>query len=70
MANLAQALAEEWAEHGIRVNCVNPEPAAGRLSSFTEEPPASLLTPVEAARVSLAVLASDRTGQVVDVRPS
>ncbi|WP_214109906.1 bifunctional cytidylyltransferase/SDR family oxidoreductase [Acrocarpospora catenulata] len=68
VANLAQALAEEWAEHGIRVNCVNPEPATTRFRSFTEEPPASLLTPAEAARTSLAVLASDLTGQVIDVR--
>ncbi|WP_239161313.1 bifunctional cytidylyltransferase/SDR family oxidoreductase [Acrocarpospora phusangensis] len=70
VVNLTQALADEWAEHGIRVNCVNPERTATpmRLRAFGEEPPTSLLSAKEVARTSVEVLISDLTGQVVDVR--
>ncbi|GAA0982425.1 bifunctional cytidylyltransferase/SDR family oxidoreductase [Acrocarpospora macrocephala] len=70
VVNLTQALADEWAEHGIRVNCVNPERTATpmRLRAFGEEPPTSLLAPKDVARTSVEVLISHLTGQVVDVR--
>lgn len=70
VVNLAQALAEEWAEHGVRVNCVNPERTATpmRVRAFAEEPPTSLLSAKAVALTSLDVLVSQLTGQVVDVR--
>jgi 2-C-methyl-D-erythritol 4-phosphate cytidylyltransferase len=70
VVNLTQALADEWAEHGIRVNCVNPERTATpmRLRAFGEEPPTSLLASKDVARTSVEVLISHLTGQVVDVR--
>ncbi|WP_392673321.1 SDR family oxidoreductase [Streptomyces sp. LN785] len=53
MVNLTQALSEEWAEDGIRVNCVNP----------------GIQLPSErVARSSLDVLFADLTGHVIDVR--
>lgn len=70
MVNLTQALADEWAEEGIRVNCVNPERTRTpmRSQAFGEEPPESLLTSEAVARSSIDVLLSSLTGHVIDVR--
>ncbi|WP_329425855.1 bifunctional cytidylyltransferase/SDR family oxidoreductase [Streptosporangium sp. NBC_01495] len=62
VAGLTRALAEEWAEYGVRVNCVDP----GRAGATTPPGPSS---PYTVARTSLDVLASGVTGQVVDARP-
>jgi 2-C-methyl-D-erythritol 4-phosphate cytidylyltransferase len=68
--NLTQALADEWAEYGIRVNCINPERTRTpmREQAFGEETAGTLLDPRSVALSSLATLTSDLTGQVVDVR--
>lgn len=70
VVNLSQALADEWAEAGVSVNCINPQRTRTpmRVQAFGEEPAETLLDPDEVARVSLGVLASGLTGQVVDVR--
>ena len=70
VVNLTQALADEWAELGVRVNCINPERTGTpmRTKAFGEEPADSLLSSNEVARVSLDVLLSDLTGHVIDVR--
>ncbi len=70
--NLTQALADEWATSGVRVNCVNPERTATpmRTKAFGEEPPGSLLESEVVARASLDVLTSDQTGHIIDVRKS
>ncbi|GGS99393.1 MULTISPECIES: bifunctional cytidylyltransferase/SDR family oxidoreductase [Streptomyces] len=70
MVNLTQALADEWAEDGIRVNCVNPERTATpmRTKAFGQEPEGSLLTSESVALTSLDVLVSEMTGHVIDVR--
>ncbi|WBB81634.1 bifunctional cytidylyltransferase/SDR family oxidoreductase [Micromonospora sp. WMMD882] len=70
LVNLTQALADEWAELGVRVNCVNPERTATpmRVRAFGAEPGHTLLAAETVARASLDVLLSDLTGQVVDVR--
>jgi 2-C-methyl-D-erythritol 4-phosphate cytidylyltransferase len=72
VVNLTQALAEEWAEIGVRVNCINPERTATpmRTKAFGEEPPENLLEAGEVAQTSVDVLVSEITGQVVDVRRS
>ena len=68
--NLTQALADEWASAGVRVNCVNPERTGTpmRTKAFGEEPPGTLLSSEEVARQSLDVLLSDQTGHVIDIR--
>ena len=68
--NLTQALADEWAEDGVRVNCINPERTATpmRTKAFGKEPADSLLDSETVARTSLDVLVSDFTGHVIDVR--
>ncbi|WP_256103338.1 bifunctional cytidylyltransferase/SDR family oxidoreductase [Streptomyces sp. ODS05-4] len=70
MVNLTQALADEWAADGIRVNCVNPERTATpmRTNAFGQEPAGSLLSSEAVARTSLDVLLSELTGHVIDVR--
>ncbi|MBO3750374.1 bifunctional cytidylyltransferase/SDR family oxidoreductase [Streptosporangiaceae bacterium NEAU-GS5] len=70
VVNLTQALADEWTGRGVRVNCVNPERTSTpmRLRAFGQEPPGSLLTSLAVAETSLAVLVSDLTGQIIDVR--
>ncbi len=57
--NLTQALADEWAEDGVRVNCINPERTATpmRVKAFGEEP-AGLLGSEVVAKASLDVLLS------------
>ncbi|WP_310961461.1 bifunctional cytidylyltransferase/SDR family oxidoreductase [Nocardioides terrisoli] len=70
VVNLTQALADEWSDTGIRVNCVNPERTATpmRTKAFGDEPPGSLLESEVVARTSLDVLLSRQTGHIVDVR--
>jgi 2-C-methyl-D-erythritol 4-phosphate cytidylyltransferase len=72
LVNLTQALADEWSELGVRVNCVNPERTATpmRTRAFGEEPEHTLLAAETVARASLDVLLSSLTGQVIDVRRS
>lgn len=70
VVNLAQALADEWSGDGIQVNVINPERTRTpmRLEAFGEEPEGTLLDSAAVAATVLDVLASDLTGQVVDVR--
>ncbi len=70
VVNLTQALADEWAADGVRVNCVNPERTATpmRTRAFGQEPEGSLLTSSAVAETTLGVLASPWTGHIVDVR--
>jgi len=70
IVNLTQALADEWSDLQVRVNCVNPERTRTpmRIRNFGEEPEESLLAPETVAISAVDVLLSDFTGQVVDVR--
>ncbi len=70
VVNLTQSLAEEWADDGVAINCINPQRTNTpmRTTAFGDEPPESLLAPESVAAVSLQVLNSDLTGQIVSVR--
>lgn len=70
VVNLTQALADEWAGSGVRVNCINPERTGTpmRTKAFGEEPPGTLLSSAEVARQSLDVLLSGQTGHIIDIR--
>lgn len=69
VVNLTQALSEEWAETGVRINCVNPQRTATpmRTAAFGEEPDGTLLDPDDVARVTIHLLDGDVTGQIVTV---
>ena len=68
--NLTQALADEWANEKVRVNCVNPERTGTpmRTKAFGQEDPETLLESMTVAKASLEVLIANKTGHVVDVR--
>jgi 2-C-methyl-D-erythritol 4-phosphate cytidylyltransferase len=68
--NLTQALADEWAGTGVRINCVNPERTGTpmRTKAFGHEPAESLLESETVARAALRTLLSDLTGHVIDIR--
>lgn len=70
VVNLTQALSEEWADAGVRVNCMNPERTQTpmRVEAFGTEDPESLLGADKVARKALETLVSHATGQVIDVR--
>lgn len=70
VVNLTQALSDEWSLDKIRVNCINPERTATpmRLANFGSESPETLLEPGDVALKSLAVLGTQRTGTVIDIR--
>lgn len=68
--NLTQALADEWAGAGVRVNCINPERTKTpmRMKAFGAEPEGSLLDAQTVARACLDTMLSDLTGHVIDIR--
>jgi 2-C-methyl-D-erythritol 4-phosphate cytidylyltransferase len=70
VVNLTQALADEWAGDGVRVNCINPERTGTpmRTRAFGDEPAGSLLESTAVAEAALDTLLSSGTGYVVDVR--
>jgi 2-C-methyl-D-erythritol 4-phosphate cytidylyltransferase len=70
VVNLAQGLAEEWVDDGIRVNAVSPErtDTPMRRAAFPGESPIGLLPVRDVAEATLRLLRSDLTGQVLDVR--
>ncbi|WP_419815164.1 SDR family NAD(P)-dependent oxidoreductase [Glacieibacterium sp.] len=69
VVNLTQALADEWSDENIKVNCVNPERSRTpmRTKAFGREPVESLLDPDEVARKSLGILISDTSGLIYDI---
>lgn len=68
--NFTQAIAEEWIDFGIKVNCINPERTKTpmRIKNFGVEDPSTLLDSKIVAQASLNVLSTNLTGQVFDVR--
>jgi ribitol-5-phosphate 2-dehydrogenase (NADP+) / D-ribitol-5-phosphate cytidylyltransferase len=70
VVNMAQGLAEEWADDGIRVNAVSPErtDTPMRRRAFPDESREGLLGAPEVAIATIRLLCSDLTGQVLDVR--
>ena len=70
IVNFVQAIAEEWHEFGIRVNCVNPERTKTpmRIQNFGNEPDDSLLPVKDVAIASINTVFSNATGEVIDVR--
>ena len=55
VVNLAQALPEEWANHGVHTTCINPQRTRTpmRTAAFGGEPLDTLLDPEDVARVAL-----------------
>lgn len=70
VVNLVQAVAEEMAPQGVRINAINPERTNTpmRHENFGLEPPETLLTPEAVAAATLRTLLASYSGTVVDVR--
>jgi ribitol-5-phosphate 2-dehydrogenase (NADP+) / D-ribitol-5-phosphate cytidylyltransferase len=70
LVNLAQGLADEWCDDGIRVNVVSPErtDTPMRRRAFPNEDRAGMLSAREVALATLGLIHSGLTGQVLDVR--
>ena len=72
VVNFVQAISDEWAYDGIRINVINPQRTMTpmRLKAFGKEPVGTLLSPEIVAKKSISTILQDYTGQVVDVRLS
>lgn len=70
VVNFIQALAEEWENENIRVNCINPQRTHTpmRTAAFGDEPLDTLLRSEDVAEKALITLMSHFTGEVVDVK--
>lgn len=70
VVNFVQAIAEEWDEYDIRINCINPQRTKTpmRVANFGIEPEDSLLKSGEVAEAALKTLLSEFTGEVVDIK--
>lgn len=68
--NFTQALAEEWENDYIKVNCINPErtKTSMRIKNFGDEPDNTLLNPSEVALKTLKTITTKITGQIIDVK--
>ena len=69
VVNMTQALSEEWAAHGIRVNCIVPRRANTpmRRNAFPNEDESLLLQPNEVSAQILPILSSGHTGMICHV---
>lgn len=72
IANLVQGLSEEFISEGVKVNAISPERVAGpmRQENFGAEPSSTLIDPGRVAQITLSVLLSDMTGQIIDIKKS
>lgn len=70
IVNLTQALAEEWASAGVRVNCINPDRTSTpmRTTAFGAEPPETLLQADDVARRALMTLTTAHSGYIFDIK--
>ncbi len=70
IVNFVQAIAEEWQDFGIRVNCINPERTKTpmRIKNFGIEPESTLLNPDVVAIASLNAVFSSCSGEIIEVR--
>jgi 2-C-methyl-D-erythritol 4-phosphate cytidylyltransferase len=69
IVNMTQGLAEEWAQDGIRVNCLVPgrTDTSMRRSNFVDEAEQTLLNPYDVALSACKLLSSQATGMTVRV---
>ncbi len=70
IVNLAQALASEWADDGVRVNVINPARTATpmRERNFGKEDSSTLLSTSSVAQNSLRAILSEFSGLVIDIK--
>jgi 2-C-methyl-D-erythritol 4-phosphate cytidylyltransferase len=67
IVNMTQGLSEEWAEAGVRVNCIVPgrTDTEMRRVNFENESQASLSNPFEVAVKAAKIMSSKSNGQIL-----
>ena len=70
VVNFVQAVAEEWQQDNIRINCINPQRTKTpmRTANFGMEDEKTLLKSKDVAEISLKTLLSNFSGEVVDIK--
>lgn len=70
IVNFSQALSDEWQDHGVKVNVINPErtDTPMRRVNFGLEPKETLLSSEKVAEFTLSVMCSEHTGQVYSIK--
>lgn len=70
VVNFVQAIAEEWQQDSIRINCINPQRTKTpmRFANFGLEQDNTLLKSEDVAMISLKTLLSNFSGEVVDIK--
>lgn len=70
VVNFVQAVAEEWQQDSIRINCINPQRTKTpmRTANFGMEDEKTLLKSKDVAEISLKTLLSNFSGEVVDIK--
>lgn len=70
VVNFVQAVAEEWQQDKIRINCINPQRTKTpmRTTNFGIEDERTLLKSKDVAEISLKTLLSNFSGEVVDIK--
>lgn len=70
VVNFVQAIAEEWAVDGIKINCINPQRTRTpmRVKNFGEEDASTLLKSEDVARIAINSLIDNVTGEVFDIK--
>ncbi len=70
VVNFVQAVAEEWQQDYIRINCINPQRTKTpmRTANFGMEDEKTLLKSKDVAEISLKTLLSNFSGEVVDIK--
>jgi 2-C-methyl-D-erythritol 4-phosphate cytidylyltransferase len=66
IVNLTQGLSEEWADDGVRVNCIVPgrTDTEMRKNNFQGEAPDTLFSPYQIALTASKIIASVNSGQI------
>jgi 2-C-methyl-D-erythritol 4-phosphate cytidylyltransferase len=66
IVNLTQGLCEEWADDGIRVNCIVPgrTDTDMRTSNFVSENQSSLLNPYQVGLTAVKTICDAKNGQI------
>ncbi|MCT4614073.1 MAG: SDR family oxidoreductase [Marinifilaceae bacterium] len=70
IANLSEAIADEWKEDEIRVNCISPSRTKTEMREkyFGIENEESLLSPKTISKIVIETLCSNKTGEVISIK--
>lgn len=70
LINFVQAISEEFSEYNIKINLISPARTNTplRTANFGVEPKKTLLNPKKVAEKYIAVLCSNYTGQIINIR--